>query len=56
MICKNCGHDIDKSKYRYLLPLTSLSNEQLNQFLDEFMANPIAYCPCGEKIEIKYDL
>ena len=42
MICKKCGHDVDKYEVIYVGGWRKLDRR--------FKSNPVPYCPCGEKI------
>jgi len=49
MICKKCGHDVDKYEVIYVGGWRKLDRR--------FKSNPVPYCPCGEKLwKIKYAL
>jgi len=45
MICKKCGHDVDKYEVTYGVDF--VKTDKIKDKMKVFMA---PYCPCGEKL------
>ena len=48
MICKKCGHDVDKYEVIYVGGWRKLDRR--------FKSNPVPYCPCGAKLLVTSDI